>query len=182
MHPVGQSASTSSVCSPSAGTGTRRTGDVTSEKLTGPLTDRCTVPFAAFDVDEPVVGQQLRVLDHLGRRLRRRPPHPLAVEALGPLGQRPLGDDLVEEGDDLGPVAADGRGVGEARSSSSRSGRPRARQTAAMWRSASRPVKKNQRPSSVRYGFISGAWFGRRGSAPATLPSVICRPRSHPST
>ena len=69
---------------------------------------------AALHLDEAVVGQQLRVLDHLGRRLRRRPPDALAVEPLRPLGQGSLGDDLVEEGDELGAVPADGRGVGEA--------------------------------------------------------------------
>ena len=39
---------------------------------------------AAIDLDEPIVGLQLRVFDHLGRSLRRGPPHALSVEALPP--------------------------------------------------------------------------------------------------
>ena len=54
----------------------RRPG--TSEKLTGPLTDRCTVPAATpVDLDDPVVDQQLGVGDDFGRRLGRGPPHAL---------------------------------------------------------------------------------------------------------
>ena len=60
-----------------------------------------------------------------------------------------LGEDLVEHGDDLGAVAADGarhrRSGGLARGPG---GRGRGR-TVPMWRSASKPVKKNQRPSAV---------------------------------
>ena len=94
----------------------RNGGRATSEKLTGPLTERWVPARAAsVDLDDPVVGEQLGVDDHLGRGLGRGPPHALLVEPLRPDVEGVLGDDLVQEGDDLGPVAADGAGVGEAR-------------------------------------------------------------------
>ncbi len=51
-----------------------------------------------------------------------------------------------------------------------------------MCRSASRPVRKNQRPSLAQYEFINGAWLAERDSARDTLPKVACRLMSQPST
>ena len=80
--------STSSVCCPRCGDRSHVADAGTSEKLHRPV-DRALrrCPSAAVDLDDAVVGQQLRVVDDLGRRLGRRPPHPLGVEALGPDGQ-----------------------------------------------------------------------------------------------
>ncbi len=81
-----------------------RTG--ASEKVTGPLTDRWGRRALLEQLHESVVGRQLRVVEDLGRAPGRRPPHPLALEALGPDVEGLGGDDLVQDGDDLGPVPA----------------------------------------------------------------------------
>ena len=102
------------MCSPRSGTGPAGPAG-TSEKLTGPSHRPLGGSAGALgDVDEATGGQELRVLDHLGRRLGGRPPDALGLEALGPLVEGPGGDDLVEHGDHLRPVLPDGLGVGEA--------------------------------------------------------------------
>ena len=102
------------MCSPRSGTGPAGPAG-TSEKLTGPRTDRWAGTAGTLgDVDQATGGQELGVFDHLGRCLGRGPPDALGLEALGPLVEGPGGDDLVEHGDHLRPVLPDGLGVGEA--------------------------------------------------------------------
>ena len=62
----------------------------------------------------PSVAASWGSTQDLGGSLRRRPPDTLTVEALGPLGQAALRDDLVEHGDDLRAMPAQRGGVGEA--------------------------------------------------------------------
>src|SRR5208283_1814618 len=66
------------------------------------------------DLDDPVIGQQLRVRDDLRRCPGRCPPDTLAFKSHFPLRQRTLGDELVENPNDLDTVSPDGRSVGEA--------------------------------------------------------------------
>ncbi len=78
------SASTSSVCSPEQRRRRRRPHrDVREAHRAVDRPPRSRRPVD--ELDETVVGRQLRVVEDLGRALGRRPPHALAVEALGPL-------------------------------------------------------------------------------------------------
>jgi hypothetical protein len=67
------------------------------------------------DFDDALIGQELGVFDDLRRRLGPSPPDPLVIESLRPLGQRTLSDDPIEDGDDLGAMAPDGRRIGKTR-------------------------------------------------------------------
>ena len=67
------------------GQGPAQSWRATSEKLTGPFTERCAVArTATVDLDDAVVGQELWVFDDFGRRLSRRPPRPLRRRSAPP--------------------------------------------------------------------------------------------------
>ena len=103
------------MCSPSCGAGfDGRTRGIGKADRT---VDRALLRPAGVvsELDDAVVRQELRVLQHGGRALGRRPPDAGTVETLGPDVERLRRDDLVQRGDDLDAVLADGARVSEAR-------------------------------------------------------------------
>ena len=166
------------VCSPRPGTGPTG-GRSRPWKVMGVATARWAgAPSPSGTSTKAPAAIDLRVVQHVGGRVHRRPPHVVAVEALGQLVAGPRAKTSSSSS-----IRAARRGAGRGRwrtaRRSSRSGRSIAvARASATWRSASTPSSQNQRcrrPSGSSCTSGSSRWCaaGRAELAEAQLDAEV---------